>query len=197
MTWTLYLLSQHEEARLAVEREVDALMPDGHVDPDRIDDFVHTRAALDEAMRLYPPAATISRQAIGPDRLGDIRIKAGALVVVSPYVLQRHKLLWDAPDHFVPDALFAGKPRAGSTVSAILPFGAGPRVCIAASFAIQEAVIVLATVMRSFRLTLAPGHDVMPVQRVALALARRYADDAEDDGKAKGRDAGAARPSLF
>ncbi len=167
LTWTLYLLSQHEEARREVEREVDALMPDGHVDPDRIDDFVHTRAALDEAMRLYPPAATISRQAIGPDRLGDIRIKAGALVVVSPYVLQRHKLLWDAPDHFVPDR-FLPENRGGIDRFSYLPFGAGPRVCIAASFAIQEAVIVLATVMRSFRLTLAPGHEVMPVQRVAL-----------------------------
>ena len=88
-------------------------------------------------------------------------------MVVSPYVLQRHKLLWDAPDHFVPDR-FLPENRGGIDRFSYLPFGAGPRVCIAASFAIQEAVIVLATVMRSFRLTLAPGHDVMPVQRVAL-----------------------------
>ncbi len=167
LTWALFLLSDNPEAREAVEREVDALMPDGHVDPARVDAFVHTRAALDEAMRLYPPAASISREARGPDVLGEVRIKARTMVVVSPYVLHRHRLLWDAPDHFVPDR-FLPERRGGIDRFAYLPFGAGPRVCIAASFALQEAVIILATAMRHVRLTLAPGHEVMPVQRVAL-----------------------------
>lgn len=167
LTWALYLLSEHPEAREAVEREVDELMPDGRVDRTRVDAFVHTRAALDEAMRLYPPAASISREALGPDRLGEIRIKARTMVVVSPYVLHRHKLLWEAPDHFVPDR-FLPERRSEIDRFAYLPFGAGPRVCIAASFALQEAVIILATAMRHVRLTLAPGHEVMPVQRVAL-----------------------------
>ncbi len=167
LTWALFLLSQHPQAREAVEREVDRLMPNGRVDPARVDDFVWTRAVLDEAMRLYPPAASISREAIGPDTLGRTRIKAGTMVVVSPYVLHRHKLLWDAPDHFVPER-FLPENRGGIDRFAYLPFGAGPRICIAASFAIQEAVIVLATAMRHVRLTLAPGHEVMPVQRVAL-----------------------------
>ncbi len=167
LTWALFLLSEHPEAREAVEREVDALMPDGRVDPTRVDAFVQTRAALDEAMRLYPPAASISREAIGPDMLGDVRIKARTMVVVSPYVLHRHKLLWDAPDHFVPERFLPDR-RGAVDRFAYLPFGAGPRICIAASFAVQEAVIILATAMRHVRLTLAPGHDVMPVQRVAL-----------------------------
>ena len=167
LTWALYLLSEHPEARAAVESEVDELMPDGRVDPTRVDAFVHTRAALDEAMRLYPPAASITREALGPDVLGGIRIKARTMVVVSPYVLHRHKLLWDAPDHFVPER-FLPERRGEVDRFAYLPFGAGPRICIAASFAVQEAVILLATAMRHARLTLAPGHDVMPVQRVAL-----------------------------
>ncbi len=167
LTWALYLLSEHPEARAAIEREVDELMPDGRVDPTRVDAFIHTRAALDEAMRLYPPAASISREALGPDKLGEIRIKARTMVVVSPYVLHRHKLLWEAPDHFVPDRFLPDR-RGEIDRFAYLPFGAGPRVCIAASFAVQEAVIILATAMRHVRLTLAPGHEVMPVQRVAL-----------------------------
>lgn len=167
LTWALFLLSEHPEARAAVEREVDELMPDGRVDPTRVDRFVHTRAALDEAMRLYPPAASISREALGPDTLGGVRIKARTMVVVSPYVLHRHKLLWDAPDHFVADR-FLPENRGSIDRFAYLPFGAGPRICIAASFAIQEAVIILTTVMRHFRVALAPGHEVMPVQRVAL-----------------------------
>ena len=167
LTWALFLLSTDAKAREAVEAEVDRLMPDGRVDPDRVDDFVWTRAVLDEAMRLYPPAASITREALGPDTLGGIRIKAKTMVVVAPYVLHRHKLLWDAPDHFVPRR-FLPENRGGIDRFAYLPFGAGPRICIAASFAIQEAVIVLASAMRGFRLTLAPGHEVMPVQRVAL-----------------------------
>jgi cytochrome P450 len=82
-------------------------------------------------------------------------------------VLHRHKLLWEAPDHFVPER-FLPERRGVIDRFAYLPFGAGPRVCIAASFALQEAVIILATAMRHVRLTLAPGHEVMPVQRVAL-----------------------------
>ena len=167
LTWALYLLSQHPEERAAVEREVDDLMPEGRVDPGRVDDFVRTRAVLEEAMRLYPPAASITREALGPDTLGTLRVKARTLVIVSPYVLHRHRLLWDAPDHFHPSR-FMPENRGGIDRFAFLPFGAGPRVCIAASFALQEAVILLATALRHVRLDHAPGHEVMPVQRITL-----------------------------
>lgn len=167
LTWSLFLLSRDEGARAGVEREADEVLPDGIFVPGTLDRLVQARAAIDEAMRLYPPAATISRQALGPDRLGDVLIKVGTLVVVSPYVLHRHRLLWTAPDHFVPER-FLPENRGRIDRFAYLPFGAGPRVCIGASFALQEAAIVLVSVMRSFRLTLAPDHEVMPVQRVAL-----------------------------
>lgn len=167
LTWALYLLSQDDTVRGALEEEVDRCLPEGRFVPGSQDRLMMTRAVLDEAMRLYPPAATISRQAIGPDRLGDLPIRAGTIVVIAPYVLHRHKLLWDAPDRFVP-ARFMPDRRGEIDRYAYLPFGAGPRVCIGASFALQEAVVVLATILRSFRLALAPGHAVMPVQRVAL-----------------------------
>lgn len=167
LTWSLFLLSQSPEAHAAVEREVDEHLPDGIFVPGKLDALVFTRAVIDEAMRLYPPAATISRQALGPDKLGSLAIRAGTLVVVSPYVLHRHKTLWEAPEHFVPER-FLPDNRGHIDRFAYLPFGAGPRVCIGASFALQEALVVLATVIRNFTMTLAPDHDVMPVQRVAL-----------------------------
>ena len=167
LTWALYLLSQAPDTRDRVEREVDAALPDGFAPPGTADRLVETRAALDETLRLYPPAATITREAIGPDVIGGRRIKAGTRVVISPWVLGRHKRLWEEPDYFRPER-FLPDNRAPIDRFAYLPFGVGPRVCIGASFALQEAVTVLATVMRHFRLDLAPGHRVMPVQRISL-----------------------------
>ncbi len=167
LTWALFLMSQDEASCEAVEREVDRFLPDGRFVPGSLDALVMTRAVLDEAMRLYPPAATISRQALGPDRLGSLSIKARTMVVISPYVLHRHNLLWQTPDRFIPSR-FLPENRGDIDRYAYLPFGAGPRVCIGASFALQEAVIVLATAIRRFRFRLAPGHEVMPIQRVAL-----------------------------
>jgi cytochrome P450 len=87
--------------------------------------------------------------------------------VIAPYVLHRHRRLWDDPDVFDPTRFL---PGARETIDrfAYLPFGAGPRICIGATFALQEATLVLATVMRRFRLELAPGFAVWPLQRVTL-----------------------------
>lgn len=167
LTWSLFLMSQDARTRERVEREVDRVLPDGKMLPGMLDDLVETRAVVEEALRLYPPAATISRQAKDSDRLGDRLIKAGSQIVISPWVLHRHKLLWEEPDRFRPER-FLPENRRHIDRFAYLPFGAGPRVCIGASFALQEAVTVLATVVRSFRLDLRPGHVVMPVQRITL-----------------------------
>lgn len=167
LTWAFYLLSQDPRARERVEREVDRAMPEGRLVPGGLDTLVETRAVLDETLRLYPPAATISRQALAADRVGGLLIKAGTQVVISPWVLHRHTLLWDEPGRFRPERFL---PEAKKRIDrfAYLPFGAGPRICIGASFALQEAVTVFATVVRHFRLDPRPGHVIMPVQRVSL-----------------------------
>ena len=167
LTWALYLLSRDESVRERVEAEVDRVVPDGIVRPAHLDDLVLTRAVIDEALRLYPPAATLTRDAVGPDQLGKVRIKAGGRVVISPWLLHRHTTLWRDPHGFDPDRFLPDR-KGEIDRFAYLPFGAGPRVCIGASFALQEAVIILATVVRTFRLTHDPDHVVMPVQRVSL-----------------------------
>src|SRR3712207_4308260 len=118
-------------------------------------------------MRLYPPVAFMSRAAIEEDRVAGMKIPAGSLVMIAPYVLHRHRTLWADPDSFDPDRFMPGR-RETIDRYAYLPFGAGPRVCIGASFSLQEAMIVLAHVVRSFRFALVPGHTVTPVQRVTL-----------------------------
>jgi cytochrome P450 len=112
-------------------------------------------------MRLYPPAFVIVRQAIEADRCEGIDIPCGAVVMIAPWVLHRHRRLWRDPDafdptRFLPDA--TPPPRF-----AYLPFGAGPRVCVGAQFALAEATLVLAALTRTFHIARADATPVLPV----------------------------------
>jgi cytochrome P450 len=122
---------------------------------------------VEETNRLYPPLAAISRVALEPDELAGQRIRRGTMVAIAPYALHRHRALWPNPEIFDPNRFLNGA-REKIDRYAYLPFGAGPRICIGATFAIQEAVIVLAMIMRNFNLELAPGHAVWPVLKVTL-----------------------------
>jgi cytochrome P450 len=167
LSWSLYLLSQAPRARERIEREVDEVLGARVITPDDLARLVFTRAVLDEAMRLYPPVPFMSRTAIADDIIGDLKIPKGSLVTMAPYVLHRHRRLWDAPDAFDPDR-FMPERRGAIDRFAYLPFGAGPRVCIGASFALQEAVTVLASIVQAGRLDLVEGHEVRPLHRVTL-----------------------------
>ncbi len=163
--WSLFLLSQSAEWRERVQAEADREL-DGDVEG-IAERLVETRAVIDEANRLYPPITTISRAAVGPDTLAGQPIKRGTLIAIAPYVLHRHRALWDDPDCFDPRRFL---PGARETIDrfAYIPFGVGPRICIGQALALQEASIVVATIMRNFTLQLAPGHAVWPLHRVTL-----------------------------
>jgi cytochrome P450 len=165
LTWTLYLLSQSPEWRQRAEAEADQAFDPQQ--PAAIERCETLRAVFEEAMRLYPPAAMLSRQAIADDELAGVHIPAGAVISVSPYVLHRRRGLWDNPDAFDPSR-FMGERRERIDRFAYIPFGAGPRVCIGMAFAMQEGIILLANLLRAFRFELIDGHVVMPVQRVTL-----------------------------
>ncbi len=165
LTWSLFLLSLSGEWRLALAQEASAVLP-GPIE-DNAQRLVKTKAVIEEAMRLYPPAASMSRQAEGPDDLAGKRIRKGNLVIISQWILHRHHLLWENPDRFDPRRFLPGA-RERIHRFAYLPFGAGPRVCIGASFSLQEAAIILAHVMRSFSFELQNNHKITPVQRITL-----------------------------
>jgi len=165
LTWTLYLLSQSPEWRERAEADADQAFDDqGTVVTETCEIL---RAVFEEALRLYPPAAMLARQAIEDDELGGVRIPAGTVVTVSPFVLHRRRGLWDRPDAFDPSR-FLGPQRDRIDRFAYIPFGAGPRVCIGMAFAMQEGIILLAHLLRAFRFDLVEGHVVMPLQRVTL-----------------------------
>jgi cytochrome P450 len=165
LTWTLFLLSQSPEWRERAEADADqAFDAEGSVATEGCEVL---RAVFEEALRLYPPAAMLARQAIADDTLAGVPIPAGAVITVSPYVLHRRRGLWRHPDAFDPSR-FLGEERNRIDRFAYIPFGAGPRVCIGMAFAMQEGIILLAHLLRSFRFDLVEGHVVMPLQRVTL-----------------------------
>jgi cytochrome P450 len=163
--WTLYCLSQAPWEREPVEAEIDRVLaeePDPVKWPERMP---LTKAAFEEALRLYPPAPSISREAIAEDRYGDLVIPRGAQIMVMPWTVHRHRKLWDAPDEFRPSRFHPGNRDAIDRYQ-YLPFGAGPRVCIGASFALLEAIIALAVLMSRYRFDALPGTSPWPVQKL-------------------------------
>ena len=165
LSWTLFLLSEFPDAERRVAAEAKSVT--GVPDTDDLARLTETRMILEEAMRLYPPVPFMSRQAIGPDRLGDVEVTEGMRVTIVPWVLHRHRKLWPDAELFIPER-FAPQNRATIPRFAYLPFGAGARICVGAAFAMQEALLALAMIARRFRVTLVDGAQVMPFARMTL-----------------------------
>jgi unspecific monooxygenase len=162
--WSLALLAQSPEWQHRLAEEA-AQTPFGPTDAaDAVANLPVTRAVVSEALRLYPPAFLLTREAQSRDIANGTLIPRGATVSVAPWVLHRHSGLWDAPHSFDPARFMPGAPPPRRF--AYLPFGAGPRICVAAQFAVAEAVLVLATLLRSFKVASADIADVRPVARV-------------------------------
>jgi len=165
LAWSIFLLSQAPawRSRVVEEAERELSNPDDHL----ADRLLVTRAVIEEALRLYPPIAALSRAAVEADVLGDMAVKPRSLVVIAPYVLHRHCRLWSRPDAFDPSR-FLPEARGGIPRFSYLPFGIGPRTCIGSSFALQEAAIVLAVLTIHFDLQLVQRAEVWPLQRITL-----------------------------
>ncbi len=167
LTWTWYLLSQHPAAEARLHAELDAVLagrPARHEDLARLP---YARMVIEESMRLYPPAHTISRQAIGDDAVLGHRIPAGSAVLIAPWLLHRKPAIWENPERFDPQR-FSPERSAARHRFAYIPFGAGPRICIGMAFAMTEAVLILATIAQRYRLRLKAGHPVEPQGLITL-----------------------------
>jgi cytochrome P450 len=165
LSWALYLCAFDPGVQAAARDEARVALGGRAATVADLTALPLTRRIVDEALRLYPPAAFLSRTALGPDTLCGREIRRGDTVMLPIYALHRHRKLWDRPDAFDP-ARFAD-PRAVPRFH-YLPFGDGPRVCIGASFALQEAVIILATLLARFRFSPVPGRDPKPVMILTL-----------------------------
>jgi len=148
--WTLYCLAEAPWERAPIEAEIDAVLA-RQPDPAKwLDAMPLTRAAFEEALRLDPPAPSINREPIEPETFNGLSIPPRAAVLVMPWVVHRHRKLWQDPTPSFPPVSIPATGR-GSTASSTCPSGPARRVCIGASFAMQEAIVALAVLMSRFR----------------------------------------------
>lgn len=170
LAWALYLLACQPALQDELRAEVEALWQGR--DPEFGDTRRLTRVhnVFRETLRLYPPVPFYLRAAAETTCLRGKPVAQGDLVVVSPWLVQRHRGLWERPEEFDPERFSTDAGRA-SAKAAYLPFGDGPRACAGAAFATQESVLILARLVRRFRIETVPGHVPRPVARLSLRSA--------------------------
>jgi cytochrome P450 len=165
LAWAMYLVGFDQDVQDRARAEAQSVLQGRACTGDDVENLPFIRMIIDEALRLYPAAGIISRTAQKKDTLGGREILPGDTVMIPIYALGRHHQLWEDPDAFRPER-FAD--RKAIDRYAYLPFGDGPRICIGASFALQEAVIILATMLSRFKFTPVPGKEPEPVMILTL-----------------------------
>lgn len=155
--WALYLLALDPDTQEEIASETRGEHLDSMADIDR---QKFTRAAIEETMRLYPPAFLIARAAREKDNAAGVEIGKGDIIMIAPWLLHRHEKLWDQPNAFIPKRFMSTE---APDRFAYLPFGAGPRVCVGAPFAQAESVLALARLIGAFRVELADTSPVIPL----------------------------------
>jgi len=161
LSWAWSLLAMHPEAEARLAAEVADVLGGRSASADDLPRLRYTEGVVLEAMRLYPPAYTIGREAIADCEVGGFRVPRGTTVLMSQWVVHRDPRFFKNPDEFRPER-WADDACADLPKYAYFPFGGGPRLCIGNTFAMMELVLVLATIAQQFRFTQRPGHQVLP-----------------------------------
>jgi cytochrome P450 len=156
LAWTWYLLSQNQDARARLAREVDEVLGGREPTADDVDNLPWTQAVVAESMRMYPPIMGLARVAKSDDVLGDYPIKAGTNVAVLMHSIHHNDRVWANPQTFDPSR-FLKENVDPTRRRAHMPYGAGKRMCIASGFANLEATLVVATLAQRFELDLVPN----------------------------------------
>lgn len=165
LTWAVYLTSQQAEIEHRLASEARQVLGNKTARFEDINRLQLTRNIFKEALRLYPPVSFITREALAERRISRWRIRKNSMMVISPWVIQRHRKFWQQPDCFDPDRY--GRPETNeSEKQAYLPFGGGQRVCPGASFAMLEGPLILASLFQHYQIELAAGVEVNPVCRL-------------------------------
>ncbi|MGH1572591.1 cytochrome P450 [Methylobacterium sp. P31] len=167
LTWALYLLGQHREVSAALAAEADAVLGERPATFEHLQRLTLAEQVMNESLRLYPPAWLIGREAGRDCEIGGQPIRAGTPLYTSPWVLHRDPRFWSEPLSFRPGR-WAGYSERRLPRFAYMPFGGGPRVCIAQRFAMTEGVLILASIVRRFSLVPIQEAPVVPFPSITL-----------------------------
>jgi cytochrome P450 len=167
LTWTWAMLARHPEVECKLHAELAEVLDGGLPTAAQIVALPYTEMVFRETLRLCPPVWRIGRRALVDYEIGGYFVRAGSIVVMSPFVTQRDARFFPEPLRFEPERWRSEEPRRRPRFS-YFPFGGGPRVCIGEGFAWVEGKLLLATLARRWRPRPAPGHDVRPEPLVTL-----------------------------
>ena len=163
--WASYLLTLDQREQSRVHAEVSAFPPNRIRDLKDLENWPRLRMTLLETLRLYPPVPMLIREPLEDDVILGEPVRRGVQVYIAPWVLHRHRKYWKEPTAFMPDR-FANQASPWTSGGGYMPFGAGPRICIGAMFAMAEAQIILATLLHSHRLSMDDPKPLLPVGRL-------------------------------
>jgi cytochrome P450 len=167
LTWTLYLTSQSAEWEARMLDEIEEVVGTGPIAAPHVERLTTVQQVLHESLRLFPTAPVIVRDIVEDVSFEGISVPAGTIGIIPIYAIHRHRSYWDEPDRFDPGR-FAPDKRAKHSRFQFMPFGAGPRICIGAAFAMIEATVMIATFVRAARFEVSPGFDPEPSGRMFL-----------------------------
>ena len=161
LTWTWYLLAQHPAVEAALHAELDHVLACRPPTLADIPALRFTRQIFAETLRLYPPIWNLSRRVATECEIGGFPVRAGALLLFSPYLIHHDARYYDKPERFDPNRWEEEAERTRPKL-AYLPFGAGPRGCMGESFAWMEGILVIAALAQRWRITRLPGPAIAP-----------------------------------
>jgi cytochrome P450 len=180
LTWALHLLAKQPAADAALATELSTVLDDGLPTIADVPRLPYTEAVILESLRLYPPAYAISREAVRPTTVAGRAVARGSVAFISVWAVHHDPARFDDPWSFRPERWLDGLAQHLER-GAYLPFGEGPRKCVGASFAMQEAILVLATMAQRVRLEnisdtaigLRPAVTLRPAEAVSVAIHAR------------------------
>lgn len=168
--WALHLSANAPAVQERMHAEAQAVFAATPPQPGQIRQLELVRNVFRETLRLFPPVGFLARETLRPRAMRDKQLPAGASLVISPWLIHRHRELWQRPDEFDPDR-YAHDASRDSLRDAWLPFGLGPRACAGAAFALQEATLVIAMLAQRYRFEPVAGHTPWPVGRLTIRSA--------------------------
>ena len=167
LAWSLYLLSRCPEVQERIVAEIREHAADGELTFSAIRKLRLVSNVFRESLRLYPPVGFFVRTSTRDTIMRDKKIPEGSPILISPWLIHRHRTMWDRSDEFDPDRFETAEGKE-SMKCAYLPFSAGPRVCVGKAFATQEALLILASIVQRYRIEASSGHEPKPVGRVTV-----------------------------